>query len=148
MFAVSRYCCVLMCFCFKQKTAYEMRISDWSSDVCSSDLDQFAAHRHDFARLATQGNHPTVDWRGNVHHGLVGHDIGQYLVLDHHVANLDVPHRQFNYGDAFADVRHLDNVRAHPYLHDPFPRRPNPGRPWEISPPLRIRVGRVTTRDT
>src|SRR3546814_7519627 len=29
----------LMCFFFfKQKTAYEMRISDWSSDVCSSDL--------------------------------------------------------------------------------------------------------------
>src|SRR3546814_2668405 len=29
--------CVLFVF-FKQKTAYEMRISDWSSDVCSSDL--------------------------------------------------------------------------------------------------------------
>src|SRR3546814_10067105 len=32
---------VLLCFLFfffKQKTAYEMRISDWSSDVCSSDL--------------------------------------------------------------------------------------------------------------
>src|SRR3546814_6652393 len=29
-------CCVF--FFFKQKTAYEMRISDWSSDVCSSDL--------------------------------------------------------------------------------------------------------------
>src|SRR3546814_1647242 len=28
-----------MCFFFKQKTAYEMRISDWSSDVCSSDLE-------------------------------------------------------------------------------------------------------------
>src|SRR3546814_2350334 len=27
-----------MCFFFKEKTAYEMRISDWSSDVCSSDL--------------------------------------------------------------------------------------------------------------
>src|SRR3546814_10177041 len=27
-----------MIFLFKQKTAYEMRISDWSSDVCSSDL--------------------------------------------------------------------------------------------------------------
>src|SRR3546814_10543788 len=26
-------------FLFKQKTAYELRISDWSSDVCSSDLD-------------------------------------------------------------------------------------------------------------
>src|SRR3546814_9169413 len=29
-------------FFFKQKTAYEMRISDWSSDVCSSDLVQSA----------------------------------------------------------------------------------------------------------
>src|SRR3546814_1670328 len=31
---------MLIFFFFKQKTAYEMRISDWSSDVCSSDLDQ------------------------------------------------------------------------------------------------------------
>src|SRR3546814_4960509 len=30
--------CVRCFFFFKQKTAYEMRISDWSSDVCSSDL--------------------------------------------------------------------------------------------------------------
>src|SRR3546814_8095130 len=30
--------CFVMIFFFKQKTAYEMRISDWSSDVCSSDL--------------------------------------------------------------------------------------------------------------
>src|SRR3546814_18592391 len=29
-----------MCFFFKQKTAYEVRISDWSSDVCSSDLEK------------------------------------------------------------------------------------------------------------
>src|SRR3546814_2253101 len=33
------YAIVDFCFFFKQKTAYEMRISDWSSDVCSSDLD-------------------------------------------------------------------------------------------------------------
>src|SRR3546814_16287407 len=36
-----RYVRVALCvffFFFKQKTAYEMRISDWSSDVCSSDL--------------------------------------------------------------------------------------------------------------
>src|SRR3546814_5461871 len=32
------YWCFLFFFFFKQKTAYEMRISDWSSDVCSSDL--------------------------------------------------------------------------------------------------------------
>src|SRR3546814_915472 len=41
--------CLLFCccvFCFKQKTAYEMRISDWSSDVCSSDLKFDAASAH------------------------------------------------------------------------------------------------------
>src|SRR3546814_6418673 len=31
---------------FKQKTAYEMRISDWSSDVCSSDLRHAVRSRH------------------------------------------------------------------------------------------------------
>src|SRR3546814_8586074 len=31
-------CFYFLFFFFKQKTAYEMRISDWSSDVCSSDL--------------------------------------------------------------------------------------------------------------
>src|SRR3546814_5818029 len=31
-------CFILLFFFFKQKTAYDMRISDWSSDVCSSDL--------------------------------------------------------------------------------------------------------------
>src|SRR3546814_3584582 len=31
-------------FLCKQKTAYEMRISDWSSDVCSSDLRDILAH--------------------------------------------------------------------------------------------------------
>src|SRR3546814_3100128 len=34
--------CVVIVFFFKQKTAYEMRISDWSSDVCSSDLSDAA----------------------------------------------------------------------------------------------------------
>src|SRR3546814_1157851 len=34
---INSLCCSLFFF-FKQKTAYEMRISDWSSDVCSSDL--------------------------------------------------------------------------------------------------------------
>src|SRR3546814_5349634 len=32
------FCLLRFFFFFKQKTAYEMRISDWSSDVCSSDL--------------------------------------------------------------------------------------------------------------
>src|SRR3546814_1755442 len=38
-FLVDMFVCLLyLFFFFKQKTAYEMRISDWSSDVCSSDL--------------------------------------------------------------------------------------------------------------
>src|SRR3546814_15389404 len=39
-------------FFFKQKTAYEMRISDWSSDVCSSDLSNIAV-----ARIIWLGKH-------------------------------------------------------------------------------------------
>src|SRR3546814_2498806 len=35
---LARGCRSVVFFFFKQKTAYEMRISDWSSDVCSSDL--------------------------------------------------------------------------------------------------------------
>src|SRR3546814_10162614 len=42
-------------FFFKQKTAYEMRISDWSSDVCSSDLHAFLGQRlHDAQHLVAQ----------------------------------------------------------------------------------------------
>src|SRR3546814_8138951 len=44
--SVVMYVVVLLeIFFFKQKTAYEMRISDWSSDVCSSDLPT-SAFRH------------------------------------------------------------------------------------------------------
>src|SRR3546814_17590876 len=51
-------------FFFKQKTAYEMRISDWSSDVCSSDLagggevgrDQYRARGAAIGRLHVHGN--------------------------------------------------------------------------------------------
>src|SRR3546814_6265762 len=38
MYVLLGWCRVCIFFFFKQKTAYEMRISDWSSDVCSSDL--------------------------------------------------------------------------------------------------------------
>src|SRR3546814_1771244 len=37
------WCVCVLFFFFKQKTAYELRISDWSSDVCSSDLDAVVA---------------------------------------------------------------------------------------------------------
>src|SRR3546814_8589481 len=54
-------CIVLgLCFlCFKQKTAYELRISDWSSDVCSSDLLDIFDHTaldQDIVRIVIKAN--------------------------------------------------------------------------------------------
>src|SRR3546814_12668695 len=46
-----------MCCFFKQKTAYEMRISDWSSDVCSSDLLDHGI----VDAAASQGGHQVLD---------------------------------------------------------------------------------------
>src|SRR3546814_6603330 len=42
------------CFSVKQKTAYEMRISDWSSDVCSSDLTLRVIQRRQVVRFAVR----------------------------------------------------------------------------------------------
>src|SRR3546814_3278419 len=59
------YVVFILFFFFKQKTAYEMRISDWSSDVCSSDL---ASFRCDYARaiatnLAGITRDVSAEWR-------------------------------------------------------------------------------------
>src|SRR3546814_20994354 len=51
-----------MFFFFKQKTAYEMRSSDWSSDVCSSDLFIAALQRAQVLRIG----------RRNIHRHVVG----------------------------------------------------------------------------
>src|SRR3546814_1493242 len=51
-------------FFFKQKTAYEMRISDWSSDVCSSDLLAPApGHPAPFVKLFLEIWEPRADLR-------------------------------------------------------------------------------------
>src|SRR3546814_9132518 len=47
---------VYLFFFFKQKTAYEMRISDWSSDVCSSDL-AGAGRGHDAQQMDCARDH-------------------------------------------------------------------------------------------
>src|SRR3546814_10057540 len=48
MLSGDEFCVIRFClFIFKQKTAYEMRISDWSSDVCSSDLQRQPLQPHD-----------------------------------------------------------------------------------------------------
>src|SRR3546814_2308979 len=55
------YCvlCIVFFF-FKQKTAYEMRISDWSSDVCSSDL------RIDRLLAAAADSGRDADWQARL----------------------------------------------------------------------------------
>src|SRR3546814_19015009 len=60
---------MLFFFFFKQKTAYEMRISDWSSDVCSSDLigHNRPGLQHDNAALALRGNASKLDARDAFH---------------------------------------------------------------------------------
>src|SRR3546814_1190964 len=56
------------CFFFKQKTAYEMRISDWSSDVCSSDLGAELFDRRAIDRARQRPQYPAVaiDEHGDV----------------------------------------------------------------------------------
>src|SRR3546814_4112712 len=50
----SAFLVYVLFFFFKQKTAYEMRISDWSSDVCSSDLQPSEAGSHAATRYRDQ----------------------------------------------------------------------------------------------
>src|SRR3546814_8113819 len=75
---------VFFFFVFKQKTAYEMRISDWSSDVCSSDLlfvDMRAAVHGEFfntrrKRDRTANERAGTTCRvGNVGGGLIEHAV-------------------------------------------------------------------------
>src|SRR3546814_4751247 len=61
-------------FFFKQKTAYEMRISDWSSDVCSSDLDG-APERFDNDRRAFHSS-----WREKLREVIARGAIGAVFV--------------------------------------------------------------------
>src|SRR3546814_14526568 len=52
---------LMVFFFFMQKTAYDMRISDWSSDVCSSDLEAMDAHRRSVeARIGSERTSPTM----------------------------------------------------------------------------------------
>src|SRR3546814_9287671 len=74
-----------VCFFFKQKTAYEMRISDWSSDVCSSDLDHVAPWRSVYKiHLLTDTDVTFVLTSGGHNAGIMsepGHPHRHYQVL-------------------------------------------------------------------
>jgi len=80
--------------------------------IVDLDADQLAAHGQRLPDLATQRQHAAGHRRRDLDAGLVGHDVGQRLVLGHAVADLHVPGHQFDLGHPFADVRHLDHAGA------------------------------------
>src|SRR3546814_4236851 len=69
---------MLCFFCFKQKTAYEMRISDWSSDVCSSDLGDLSFNR------GRRGDGQDLAWpSARAVPAVLRGDVGTLLLLRH-----------------------------------------------------------------
>src|SRR3546814_9484242 len=71
---------VFIFFFFKQKTAYEMRISDWSSDVCSSDLLKAGAARdHLLGFEAVSGRGAAFRSGGRVVKNVTGYDLSKLM---------------------------------------------------------------------
>src|SRR3546814_1070698 len=73
---VASFAC--LCFFFKQKTAYELRISDWSSDVCSSDLSGRRTRRHDGGEQAEGYGYAGAAGRGAVVYSGTGRHLRLY----------------------------------------------------------------------
>src|SRR3546814_9104226 len=88
---------VSMFFFFKQKTAYEMRISDWSSDVCSSDLLQ-----------ESRAEERNVAETGNVQLGQAGNLVARQAAEDDAIEQGGGAERQ----DVEADADHQQIGRA------------------------------------
>src|SRR3546814_6475524 len=71
-------------FFFKQKTAYEMRISDWSSDVCSSDLEDGDAKPVNTATaLWTRSRTEIADDEYKAFYKHLSHDFSDPLAWSH-----------------------------------------------------------------
>ena len=75
--------------------------------------DEFGAHGHLLAHRAAERHDLARYGRRNFHRGLVGHHVGQDLVFLDGIARLHMPGHQFDLGNAFADVRHLDHMSSH-----------------------------------
>src|SRR3546814_3992083 len=90
-------CVFFILFFFKQKTAYEMRISDWSSDVCSSDLTVAALRDGTSPRLSPSSGRTEIPERQK-HHGLSyrrrGRDGQCRARSSRHSRRARIPHRR------------------------------------------------------
>src|SRR3546814_7321863 len=72
-------------FFFKQKTAYEMRISDWSSDVCSSDLRSGISDKNGYFTLDALNPQKDPNWKKAYNNYAPGADY-QYCNLNFNLA--------------------------------------------------------------
>src|SRR3546814_5800238 len=108
---------LLFFFFFKQKTAYEMRISDWSSDVCSSDLTAVVDldrvqevgrgfhFRDDVAHLLVKGFEEILEGDG-------GRGLQDALELLDEIVGIEKRHAAEEHVDATAARAHLGQRHA------------------------------------
>src|SRR3546814_3707070 len=99
-------------FFFKQKTAYEMRISDWSSDVCSSDLLGFCGQRIQQCRRMA-----AIDSQLDIGQSFreQGHHFGDEPLHRFDVGRMPEPAQERNVGagsETRNSIRHFSNPRT------------------------------------
>ena len=112
--------------------------------IVDLDADQLRADREHLPDLAAEREHLAGNRRRNLDRRLVGHDVGEALVLGDRVARLDVPGDELDFGDAFADVGHPDHVHApRQGSIDALERRRDALRAREVRPLERMRIRRV-----
>src|SRR3546814_3891903 len=79
-------CPLVVCFVVKHKAAYEMRISDWSSDVCSSDLtvivDALACTHYEVWDIFTRVASRLPPYVRFLVHGAIGHQFAGQFTLE------------------------------------------------------------------
>src|SRR3546814_8443715 len=109
-------------FFFKQKTAYEMRISDWSSDVCSSDLAAWLSER----LLGFSSKRTLPKWRRDIF-------TRQAASVDADAADVvlfaDTFNNYFEAGNARAALQVLQAAGYNVHIAGPAANDPESGRP-------------------
>src|SRR3546814_12287652 len=112
---------ICVVFFFKQKTAYEMRISDWSSDVCSSDLREAAdrAFADELRRRTQRGRESGDDTGKDDHRNTIAYAAFGDLLAE--------PHQEHGAGDQ-RQRRNKQEADARVDRHPGLPQRPGTDR--------------------
>src|SRR3546814_14915115 len=136
-------------FFFKQKTAYEMRISDWSSDVCSSDLPPVPITNLRWAPIAPPEVHKAAE-PVDLIAGWTRHDAFPFALMTEgnalaaRLKGAALTRRLFNSGEqSIVDGARSAEARAWLYRLDfSTPRATRPGPCIALPPPLGVEAQR------